>query len=194
MKKLTAIGLTTVVMALAGPAVRAGHVCCTPCCISWIEKTVTCYRPEWRERDVTCTITRVIPRVMVEERTCTVMIPVWTPEKRTIYVCRYVPREVEREVISCRMVPVTCTDPCTGCTYTSCRPEYVTHRVKCVVMEAVPEQREITVNVCSYRPEQRTFPVHRVVCEYRPETITYKQRYCVMVPYAAKVMVPVCCP
>src|SRR5262249_2692255 len=165
MKRLVAIGLVVVVLTLAAPPARASGVCCAPTCINWVEKTITCYRPEWHEREVTCTVTRVIPHVVVENRTCTVMVPFFTPQTRTIYVCRYVPREIEREVVSCRMVPVCCTDPCTGCSYTSCKPEYVTHRVKSCVMEAVPEQREITVNVCSYRPEERTFPVHRVVCE-----------------------------
>jgi hypothetical protein len=195
MKRVVAISLVAIVLTWATPSAQAcHHVCCAPCCVTMVEKTVTCYRPEWQERDVTCTVYKAIPREVVEKRTCTVMVPVITPQQRTIYICKYIPREVEREVTCCRMVPVCVTDPCTACTYTTCKPEYYTQKVRTCVMEAAHEARQVTVNVCSYRPEERTFECRRIVCEYQPQTVTCKQRYCVMVPYTAKVMVPAGCP
>jgi hypothetical protein len=196
MKKVLAIALVTVVLALAGPSARAGHGDCAapaPCNVQWVEQTVTCYRPEWKARDVTTTVMRAVPRTVVEKVTCTVMVPEWKDVKRTVTVCKYEPKEVVREVTTCRMVPVCVTDPCTGCSYTTCKPEYATRQVKCVVMQPAPEQREVTVRVCTYRPEQRPMEYRRIVCDYKPEQVTYKQWYCEMVAYPAKVMVPAPC-
>lgn len=194
MNKLILAAGALFLTALATSSAQASHGCCTPCNVTWVERTVTCYRPEWQEREVSCTVMRPIPHEVVEKRTCTVMVPVWNDQKCVVHSCRYVPREVEQEVTRCRMVPVSCTDPCTGCTYTTCRPEYTTERVKCTVMDRVVEPKEIVVKVCSFKPEERTFEYRRIVCDYKRETVTYMQRHCVMVPYEAKVMVPVCCP
>jgi hypothetical protein len=199
MKRLAAIALVGAALALATPSARACHpACCAPCvvpcCVQFVEKTVTCYRPEWKTRDVVCTVMRPVPREVVEKYNCTVMVPEWKDEKRTIYICNYVPKEEVREVTCCRMVPVCVTDPCTGCTYTSCKPECYTQKVKCCVLVPASEKRDVVVKVCTYRPEQRTVECRRVVCDYKPEQVTYKQCYCEMVPYQAKVMVPVCCP
>jgi hypothetical protein len=170
--------------------------CCTPCQpqITYVDKQVTCYRPEWREREVPCTINRVTSKVVVTPVNYTVCVPVYSEEKRTITVMNQVPHQVEREVTCCRMVPVCITDPCTGCTRTCCKPETYTQKVTCTVMECVPSQREITVKVCNFRQEQRTGECRRVVCECHPETIMQKQRYCVMVPYQQTVKVAVCTP
>jgi hypothetical protein len=122
------------------------------------------------------------------------MVPVWHEERRKITVCKCVPREIEREVCCTRMVPVCVTDPCTGCTYTCCKPETYTQKVHCTVMEQVPEQREIAYKVCTMKPETRTYETHRCVAECHPETVVHKERYCVMVPYQQKIKVAVCTP
>src|SRR5262245_6221268 len=103
MKRLAAIALVGAVLALATPSARACYpVCCapcvTPCCVQYVEKTVTCYRPEWKTRDVVCTVMRPVPREVTEKYTCTVLVPEWKDEKRTICICKYIPKEVEREV------------------------------------------------------------------------------------------------
>src|SRR5262249_31541431 len=107
--------------------------CCAPCVQyqgTHVGKVVTCYKTQLREREVTCNIMRCIPREVVEERKVCVLVPEMRQEKRTITVCKAVPREVEREVTCCKMVPVACTDPCTGCTYTVCKPQCSTVKVK----------------------------------------------------------------
>jgi hypothetical protein len=108
------------------------------------------------------TVTRQVPYKV------NVAVPVVTPVKRmeTYYVC--VPEEVTRQVPVCRRVPYECVDPCTGCAYTAWRTVTETKTVHGVVNKRVPQTREVTVNVCSYRHEERT--VMRTVCESVPRT------------------------
>ncbi len=179
-----------------GPAMGCG-ACAAPCAppvVTWVEKQVTCYRPEMRQREVPCTFTQMVPRTIVENRPCTVMVPHWVEEVRHCTVMTVVPRPVTREVTCCRMVPTCVTDPCTGCTRTVCRPEMYTKQVTCTVMECVPVQKECRVRVCHPHPEQRTVQVCRVVCEPRQVTVVRRECYCVMVPYQTTVKVPVCTP
>lgn len=169
--------------------------CCTPCCapqVSYVEQTVTCYRQEMRQRQVPCTVNRVVVHTEVVPQTYTVCVPTWHEERRTITVCTCVPRQIERQVCCTRMVPVCVTDPCTGCTHTCCKPECYTQTVTCTVMEQVPVQKEISVRVCSYHQEQRTCNVTRCVPECKTETVMRTECYCVCVPYQVTVKVPVC--
>lgn len=214
MKKVAVIAIAFAVLSLAAAPAQAwgchrgGHsscchsgyhydcgACCTPCCtpcVTWVDKTVTCYRQEMRVREVPCTINRVVLRTEVVPQTYTVCVPHWREEKRTITVCTCVPRQVERHVTCCRMVPVCCADPCTGCTYTCCKPETYVQTVTCTIMEQVPVQKQIAVRVCSYHPEQRTCNVTRCIPECKTETVMRKECYCVCVPYQVTVKVPVC--
>ena len=57
------------------------------------------------------------------------------------------------------------------------------------VAELAP--REVTVNVVSYKPVERTGTRKRVVCETVRETVQVPETYCVMVPYTKTVRVPV---
>jgi hypothetical protein len=213
MNRLAAIVLTIGFVAvtaspLLGCGHRRGHGCASDCggpgcgdmgdcCqsqVSYVEQTVTAYRPEWREREVSYTVNRVVPRTVVTQQQCTVMIPVWTSQKQMRTVYTRVPRPIERQVTCCRMVPTCVTDPCTGCTRTVCQPQTFTQTVHSVVMECVPQQQEVTVPVCTMTAQQRTYEVRRVVCETVPEQVTRRVPYCVMVPYQTTVRVPVCTP
>lgn len=204
MSKLMAVTVAFGLVAVAATPTQAGHGCgsgcapeCAPCVqyqVTYVDKVVTCYKTEMREREVTCNVLRCIAREVVEERKVCVLVPEVKQEKRTITVCKSVPREVEREVTCCKMVPVACTDPCTGCSYTVCKPQYVTTKVKQIVCDLVPEQREIVVNVCNYRQEERTIQCKRVVIDYKPETVTRKVYDCVKVPYQTTIKVAVCTP
>jgi hypothetical protein len=147
-----------------------------------------------------------------------VLVPITVQEPRVINVCRAEPFEVVRDVVTCRSVPVCCVDPCTGCTYTTCRLEQVVQKVKCVQYRTVTEQQKIMVNVCRMQEQVRDIQVCKLVpkqimvdvCTYQtkeevvnvtrcvPYTYTEEQvvtrRFCVMVPYQATVRVPVCTP
>lgn len=199
MKNMLAICITLLVLvALALPIEACGRSCCSapccaPCCeITYVDKVVTCYRPEWRTKDVTCTINKMVPRTVTSIHKCTIMVPEWKSEKRTVTCCKLVPREVEREVTCCRMVSATCKDPCTGCTYTCCKPETYTTKVKCTVWDTVHEKKDVVVQVCHHHAEERTFECKHIVWDCKPETVTRKVSYCQMVPYTTTVKVAVC--
>lgn len=197
MRKLiaSAVSILTLVLTSAPAQAWWGCCCCAPPpCIQWVEQTVTCYRPQWQERDVVCTVMKPVYREEIVQQRCTVMVPVWTEQPASCIVPTYRPKVIEREVVCCRMVPVCVTDPCTGCTYTTCKPETYVQKVQCTVMECIPVRKDYTVKVCSFKPEERVYNVRRVHCDWKPEQVTYKERYCVPVAYQAKVMVPVCCP
>src|SRR5262249_39170599 len=193
--------ITTALFSVSNQAFAFGfrRDCCEASCapamqIQWVEKKVTCYRPQWQEGEVTCTINRPIPREVVTPVKCGVLVPERTQVKRTMVVCGAVPKEIERDVPVCRMVAECVTDPCTGCTRTVCRPVTTMQRVRCTVMQSVPEQKEITVPVCNWKPVEQTREVRRIVCDWKPETVTRKVSYCTMVPYETTVRVPVCVP
>ena len=214
MKRFALVCLTACLLMMAAAPVQAfgchrrGGNCCessccsscetTACCqpsVTYVDKVVTCYKPEWKERDVTCTVNRMVSKVVVTPVTQNICVPVWTEQKQMQTCYTQVPRQVEKEICCCRRVPVCCTDPCTGCTRRCCQTETFTQKVTCTVYDCVPVQKEVTVKVCSYKTEQRTVECRRVVCECVPETVTRKERYCVMVPYQTTVKVPVpACP
>lgn len=197
MTKLFLGGVALIALACSAVPAQAWWCCCCPPpppCITWVEKTVTCYKPTWKDRDVTCTIMKPVQHTEMVKQSCKVMVPVWSERTESCMVPTYVPRQVEREVVCCRMVPVCVTDPCTGCSYMTCKPETYTRKEVCTVMDCVPVKKEYTVKVCNYKPETKTLEVPLVRCEWQPQTITYKERYCELVPVAMKVMVPVCCP
>src|SRR5260370_5433488 len=93
--------------------------CAAPCAASapqFTEKVVTCYRTEWKEKEVTYTVNRMVPREVVNKHTYTVCVPVWTEEKRTVTEYKSVAKVVEKKVTVCHRVPVEtpCGD-CGGC-------------------------------------------------------------------------------
>jgi len=60
------------------------------------------------------------------------------------------------------------------------------------VYESVPVQKQITVQVCSYRQEVRHYNITRCVPECHQESVVKRVPYCVCVPYQSTVRVPVC--
>lgn len=204
MRNLLVSSVAALVMAaLVNPVQARGcrsRGCCyepAPCCdtcVSWVEKQVTCYRPEWKWREVPCVVNQMVPREVVSEHKCTVLVPVWSEEKRWCMVNKMVPREVVQDVTCCRMVPVTCTDPCSGCSYTCCKPETYVQQVKCTVYDCVPEKKEYTVKVCSYREDVKTYNLKQIVYDCKQVTVMKKEHYCEMQAYQTVVKVPVYTP
>lgn len=223
MKKLLTLGLTAAMLAsLAAPAHAFGgrRKSCAPSCdtgcapavqVSYVDKTVTAYKPEWKEKEVSYTVNKMVTREVVEKQKYMVQVPEYKDEKRTVTTYTMKPTVVERDVTTCRYVPV-CDDGCnTGCDTgcgkrglfgrrggrgcgTPCVAVMETKKVSCTVMQCVPETKEVTVKVCTYKTEERTQEVKRIVCEWKPETVKAKQRYCEMVPYQTTVKVAVCTP
>jgi hypothetical protein len=174
---------------------------CDQCTIVWVEKTVTCYKTVWKEKEIQCTANKLVPREIVANRQCEVCTPVWKDVKRTVTICNRVPKEVEREVVVCRKVPVApccddCDDGCGRCRlFQRCRQDYEIVRevkkVKCTVWECVPVQKEITSKVCEWKREMKNIQTRCTVWECKPETVTRMVRYCVRVPYETTIKVPV---
>ncbi len=214
MKKLVVVCLAVAGLALAAlPAQAWGHrrgckqsccesACAAPCAPScaapcapaapaFVEKVVTCYRPEWREKEVTCTVNRVVPRQVVEQHQCTVMVPVWKEEVRTVTSYTSVPRQVEREVTVCHKVPVApACGECGGCATACCDSGCGHHRHRlfgrhhrgggdcggcggCAApcYQTVTEVRKVVCTVMECVPVQKQVKVR--VCSYRPEVKTY---------------------
>lgn len=193
MKNACVMGAVALGLLVSAQPGEAGD-CCAPTTVAWVEQTVTCLRPEWREREVTCVVNRVVLREVVVPVKRVVMVPEFKDVTKTIVVAKLVAREVERDVVSCRMVPASVTDPCTGCVVTVCKPETVVYRVKCTVMECVPEQRDVVVRICCPKPVEQIVQCCKLVCELKPETVTRRECYCVLVPHQVTVRVPVCVP
>src|SRR2546430_1474970 len=167
MRKLTAAALGLLALVAVSLPAQAGHrrSCCNECApecsapttVAWVDKEVTCYKTEWKERDVTCNVMRAHYKDVVETHKCNVCVPVWTEKKEKVWVCNMVAREVVRDVTRCRMERTCCTDPCTGCTHTVCKPVTYVEQGKCTVWENHPIEKEVTVKVCSYKTEEKTY-------------------------------------
>src|SRR5205823_4833499 len=105
MNKLAVAALALLVVAAMGLPAEACHrkkCCAEECCaescapttVAWVDKVVTCYKTEWRERDVTYTVQRAHYHDVVENHKCTVMVPVWAEQKQTVWQCNMVAREI----------------------------------------------------------------------------------------------------
>ncbi len=232
-----------------GCAPACAPACETPCNVTWVEQERTGWRCETRTRVVPTQVTRMVAETVSENvkrvemvqvvtpktytqtyctyvtkqvpYTCTVNVPVWTPKTITETVWKCVPEKVTIQVPVCTMVPCQVTDACTGCCYTSCKPVTVLQPRETVVWKRVPETREVTINVCSWRAEERQgvrtvcemvpqtrevtvnvvtcqpvekwVTVNRVVCRPVTETVNVTQCYTEMVPYKYTVKVAVPC-
>jgi hypothetical protein len=159
-------------------------------------RQVVCHRPEWREEKVPCVVRTVHWRREVTPVKTQVMVPKLVDQVvRTAYYTP-VPREVEREVTRCVLVPVVITDPCTGCSFTTCCPQWIRERVRCVEYDVRKDERDVNVKVCKWFPEDRVFDQVRFIPEVRETQSWTVRRYCVMVPHQTTVCVPVyrwCC-
>jgi hypothetical protein len=59
------------------------------------------------------------------------------------------------------------------------------------VCDVVPQTRQVTVNVCTYQPVQKQGTRKRLVADTVTETVQVQECYTEMVPYTATVRVPV---
>jgi hypothetical protein len=169
-----------------GAAVALG---CPRACV--VTRTVTCFRQEWREREVIVTVPHVIVRTVKVPVRRTVLVPVCHEEKRVVTSYVKVPRNVEREVAHTRIVKTCVTDPCTGCPHIVSRPETVVEKFCSTVFETVPLQKEVLVKVRRLEPRQETVQALRTIREVKEERIVKKERYCVSVPYQKAIEIPV---
>lgn len=191
--------------------VQAGHKdsCCQPQCCpapapTCVEKTITCYRTEWVEKQVTTMETRCVTREVCEDKIVYEGVPEYKTQKRTIYVYKPEVKEIERDV-TIAIYAEGCKKPCAtgcsggcGCGYvcdacTKCEPAYKTVRIKqCICVDAsVP--KEIEEVVCTTKIVEKKVQVKKCITEQVQVPVTKCVRECVKVPYTVTVKVPVCC-
>lgn len=185
--------LLAVVASVFGTTGQA-HAFGFPCCnadICWVEKTITCYRPEVRCREVQCTVMKKVCREVVEMKKCIIPITYTEMQKRTVFVYGEVKEEVEREIYVAVDCP-TCEAGCGHC----CKPNPASYKttIKCLECKPRPQPVEITEPVCKVRTEEKLVPTKKLVVEEVPETIMKREFTCEMVRFELKVTVPVCVP
>lgn len=216
--------LLVAVSALIGTTDRAqafGLPCCG-CQINCVEKTIICYRPEMRCRQVACTVEKKVCREVTEMQKCVVPIPYTEMVKRDVYVYQTVTEEVEREIyVAVECSTPTCEAGCSGGCATGCsggctsgcsagcasgctggcghaghccKPNPASYKktIKCMECKEKAVKVEISEPVCKVRTEERMTPVKRTIVEVVPETVMKTEYYCEMVPFEVKVTVPVC--
>jgi hypothetical protein len=119
---------------------------------------------------------------------------VWEPQMvdQVVRTCYYVPvpRDVVRDVWYCVMVPSVTIDPCSGCPYVTCCPQWVSQQVRCLVYDYRLEERAVNVKVCIWVPRDTVVEHVSYVPEVTQEPSWTVRRYCVMVPYQSVIWVP----
>lgn len=186
------------VWGLSDSQAEAFYLCCPPpCCIAYEMRAITCYRPEWKEEKVPVTVEKVKYRKEVDKVKVKVYVAKLFDEKVQTSYYVPVPKVVEQDVATCVTVPIILVDPCSGCCYVSCRPQWATQKVKCTVYDYKVEKRDVSVKACKWVPEDRVVEQVRWVPEVTREQVMTVRRYCVPVAYQATICVPVyipCCP
>src|SRR5437868_2296199 len=164
---------------------------CCDCC-DWVEKTVTCYRQEYRTRTVPHTVCKVVPREVEERFQYTELVREVRPEKRTENYCTVVTKQVPYTYTECvpvwtpekrtetYCVPVTRQVPCT---YTECVPVWTPEKRTETYCTIVSKQVPYTYTVCV----PYTTPEKRQECymECVPEVVTRQVTVCRRVPCEA---------
>ncbi|MBY0525385.1 MAG: hypothetical protein K2R98_18400 [Gemmataceae bacterium] len=179
------------------------------------KRAVTTYQCVTKQVPFTYTVQ--VPVVVPEKRIATtyqcvarevpftysVKVPVVIPEKRTITTFVSVPEEICKQVEVRKLAWVSIEDPCTGCSKKKLKHVSYSKPVKTVVWHKVPQTKEVIVNVCSYRFEERTGTklVHEKVaraqeitvnvCSYKPEERTGSRTVVEKVPVTQEITVHV---
>jgi len=165
---------------------------CAPACapaVQYVERQVTCYRPQMVEQTVTQQVTRCVPTQ--ENFSYTVNVPVMRQEKRAQTVMVAQQKEIQVPVTVC--VPVTTNETRTVTQYTPTSrvveytynvmvPETVQRKVLSTTFQCVPKQVSVSVPVCRMVPVQCTdscgncYTSCRPVVEYQQCTRTIVER------------------
>ncbi len=181
---------------IVGPAQAFGcgpwiYYCPPTCWVTYQYQTVMSYRPEWRAEKVPCVVQKVSYRQETTKVPVTVYVPKMFDEKVRTSFYVPTPKIVERPVTTCVMVPMVSVDPCWGCSYVTCCPQWVTQTVKCTVYDYKLQTRDDVVKVCRMVPEQRMVDQVRWIPQVTQEQSWTVRYTCVMVPCQTTVCVPV---
>jgi hypothetical protein len=195
-----ALGLATG-LAAAGDPGHPGPDCPTPpppceaqkVQVVYVEQTITAYRTEVRERDVTLTVLNPVVSNVKPVKRC-VLAPIWSDEIDVRTIPMPVVRKEVHLVPVCRWESECVTDPHTGCTYTMAHPVTEMKPVTSTHIDTVPFRHESLREVVSMVEKEEDYQPPGVILEYKQEQVKVKQRYLVTVPYQKKIKVPVYVP
>jgi hypothetical protein len=140
-----------------------------------VKKTITVYVEKWEDKEITCKVGTMVPHTVAVPHECNIQVPHYTDEQRTVTCYEHQTREVPCDITVCRRVPV-CVQDCCGCSHTCWQTvQEVQHVTRCV-HECVPVQKTITVHVCNYTTEKKTWTTQctTYTCEYSDVKRTVK--------------------
>jgi hypothetical protein len=197
---LAVLGLV-VSSAPAGDPKHAGPDCAGPACavpaqkvqVAYVEQTITVYRTEVREREVTLMQTTIDVQDVKPEKRC-VMMPLWSNEIQVRTVPMPVVRKEVHLVPDCHWVSECVTDPHTGCTYTMAHQVTELKPVTSTIVETVLKRFDSLRDVVSMVETDVDYQPPGVILTYKEEPVKVKQQYLVTVPVKKKIKVPVYIP
>src|SRR5713226_3625994 len=116
-----------------------------PPTFTYVEKTITMYRPELKPHDVKDTVDQLYlhPEPCKEKYLVPELVPV--PKTKKVCIPKLVPHQVEREVCCTRTVCETVKDPCTGCAKT--------------VIKTVPDVKKVVQTVYDIETVEQEVPI-----------------------------------
>jgi hypothetical protein len=201
MKKLLAACLIATVGGVAAQA--EGPPCEKPGCpaapapcpppppITWVEKTITMYRPELKSHDVKDTVDQLYlkPAPCTEKYLVPELVPI--PQTKKVCIPKLVPHQIEREVCYTRTVAETVTD-CNGCAKTVLKMVPAVKKVVQTVFDIEYVEQEVPVTTYDMKVEEKERAVAHLIGEIKPMDIIRRSYSLELVPYQVKVKVPVC--
>jgi hypothetical protein len=165
---------------------------CSPPPITWVEKTITMYRPELKSHDVKDTVEQLHlhPEPCMEKYLLPELVPI--PQTKRECIPRLVPHQVVNEVCYTRTVAETVIDPCTGCAKTILKTVPAVKKVVQTIFDVEMVEQEVPITTYGIKVEEKERAVAHLIGEIKPLDIVRRSYSLELVPYQVKVKVPVC--
>jgi hypothetical protein len=159
--------------------------------ITWVEKTITMYRPELKSHDVKDTVDQLYlrPAPCTEKYLVPELVPI--PQTKKVCIPKLVPHQVVREVCYTRTVAETVID-CNGCARTLLKTVPDVKKVVQTIFDVEMIDQEVPITTYGMKVEEKERAVATLIGEIRPMDIIRRSYSLELVPYQVKVKVPVC--
>ena len=159
--------------------------------ITYVEKTITMYRPELKHHDVKDTVDQLYlhPEPCKEKYMVPELVPV--PQTKKVCIPKLVPHQIEREVCYNRTVAETVCD-CNGCPRTVLKIVPDVKKVVQTIFDVEMIEQEVPITTYDLKVEEKERAVAHLIGEVKPMDIIRRSYSLELVPYQVKVKVPVC--